>query len=145
VPKDRITAEQRRLVVDRSKGCCEYCYSQVNFATQSFSVEHILPRHKGGKNSLENLAWACQGCNGHKHVKVQGTDPITTQVVPLFHPRQQLWQDHFTWNADYTMVIGLTPVGRATVRELHLNREGVMNLRRALFALGEHPPKSMSS
>ncbi|MDF5724675.1 MAG: HNH endonuclease signature motif containing protein [Rhizonema sp. PD37] len=52
-------------MVARAKGCCEYCYIQVKFATQSFSLEHILPRYKGGETSLENLALSCQGCNNH--------------------------------------------------------------------------------
>lgn len=140
VSEERVTAEQRRVVIARAKECCEYCYSQMKFATQSFSVEHILPRYKGGKNTLDNLALSCQGCNNHKYTKTEGLDPVTEQVVPLLHPRQQVWQEHFAWNADYTLVVGLTPTGRATVNELQLNRAGLVNLRRALFALGEHPP-----
>lgn len=57
--EDRVTNEQRRIVVARAKECCEYCRSQVKFATQSFSVEHIAPRYKGGKTILENLALSC--------------------------------------------------------------------------------------
>lgn len=117
----------------------------MNFATQSFSVEHIIPRYSGGKTILENLALSCQGCNNHKHVKVLGVDPVTEQAVPLFNPRQQLWKEHFAWNADYTIVIGLTSVGRATIKVLHLNRQGLMNLRRVLFVLGNHPPKKSPS
>lgn len=37
-------------------------------------------------------------------------------------------------------IIGLTPTGRATVEALRLNRPEVVNLRRLLFAHGEHPP-----
>ncbi len=33
-----------------------------------------------------------------------------------------------------------TPTGRATVSELQLNRPGLVNPRRALYTLGEHPP-----
>jgi hypothetical protein len=58
----------------------------------------------------------------------------------FYHPRQQRWQDHFTWNEDFSIIIGLTPTGRVTVDILQLNREGVVNLRRMLYALGEHPP-----
>jgi hypothetical protein len=36
--------------------------------------------------------------------------------------------------------MGLTPTGRATVETLHLNHEGVVNLRRVLFVVGLHPP-----
>jgi len=44
------------------------------------------------------------------------------------------------WSDDSTLVLGLTPIGRATVATLCLNREGVLNLRRTLYTLGEHPP-----
>ena len=50
-------------------------------------------------------------------------------MVPLYHPRQHRWPDHFAWNEDTTIVIGLTPTGRATVEALRLNRENVVNLR----------------
>jgi hypothetical protein len=37
-------------------------------------------------------------------------------------------------------LVGLTPTGRATVETLKLNREGLINLRRVLYVMGEHPP-----
>jgi hypothetical protein len=112
----------------------------MDFSAQSFSVEHINPRYRNGETTLGNLALACQGCNGAKHTKTEALDPITQQIVPLFHPRQQKWTDHFAWNEDYMTVIGVTATGRATVQALKLNRLGVLNLRRALFNMGEHPP-----
>jgi hypothetical protein len=145
VSDDRVTAQVRRQVLARAKECCEYCYSQVKFATQSFSVEHITPRYKGGKTTLDNLALSCQGCNNHKYTKTEGFDPIAQQFVPLYNPRQQAWSDHFIWNSDYTLIIGLTPIGRVTLNELQLNRTGLVHLRQVLFALGEHPPKNSLS
>ena len=38
-------------------------------------------------------------------------------------------------------VIGITPIGRATIVKLKLNRSGVNNLRVALKKLGLHPPE----
>jgi len=140
--KSRVTAKQRHLVVERAQGCCEYCLSQSRFSTQSFSVEHIIPNSKGGKTKVENLALSCQGCNNHKYTKTEGYDTVSRQYVPLYHPRQQQWVEHFAWNDDYTLVIGLTATGRATVETLHLNREGVVNLRRLLYTAKKHPPKS---
>lgn len=66
-------------------------------------------------------------------------DPISGESVPLYHPRQHTWSDHFTWNEDFTLLLGLTPTGRATVEKLHLNRSRVVNLRRVLSSSGEHP------
>ncbi|CAN1213525.1 HNH nuclease domain-containing protein [Tumidithrix helvetica PCC 7403] len=135
-----IGRKLRRTVTERAKGCCEYCKSQQIFAMQNLSVEHIIPIAKKGTNSSDNLALACQGCNNYKHTKTQGLDPVTLEITNLYHPRQQKWEDHFTWNYDYCEIIGLTPTGRVTVELLKLNREGVVNLRRILYAAGNHPP-----
>jgi hypothetical protein len=140
MPEQRATVQQRQAVEKRARGCCEYCRSQARFATQSFSIEHIKPRSQGGQTRLDNLALACQGCNGHKHSKTEGYDPISREMVPLYHPRQHQWQDHFRWSDDFTLIVGLTPVGRATIEALQLNREGLVNLRQVLYAMGEHPP-----
>lgn len=96
--KELVTAEQRRAVVERAQGCCEYCQSQARFSTQAFSVEHIVPRNKGGNTSLDNLALACQGCNNHKYNRTEGYDPVGRKSAPLYHPRKQLWQEHFAWS-----------------------------------------------
>ena len=142
MPK-RVTEKERAAVTERAGGLYEYCRSPARFATQSFSVEHINPRQKGGDNALDNLALACQGCNGSKHTKVSGIDPATEQRVPLYHPRQQKWSDHFAWSEDFTRVLGLTPTGRASVHVLELNREGLRNLRGALRTVRQHPPEEL--
>lgn len=134
----RVTA-QKQATVERARGCCEYCRSQARFSMQSFSVEHIEPRSQGGRTALDNLALACQGCNNYKYAKTEGRDPVSGKIVPLYHPRRQQWHDRFTWNDDFTLIVGLTPTGRATVEALRLNREGVVNLRRILYEMGEHP------
>jgi len=129
-----------RLVAERARGVCEYCRSQARFATHSFSIEHVVPLHAGGSDELENLALACQGCNNHKYTKTTARDLVSGALVPLFNPRLQLWRDHFLWSADFTQILGTTPIGRATVEALHLNRLGLLNLRELLYAAGKHPP-----
>lgn len=136
----RITERQKRTVAERADDCCEYCYSQARFSADSFSIEHIIPRSKGGTDHLDNLALACQGCNNRKYSDIDAIDPVSGERVPLFHPRQHQWKDHFAWNDDFTIVIGLTPTGRATIEKLSLNRDGVVNLRYVLRSIGAHPP-----
>lgn len=109
----RVTGRLRDEVGARARGLCEYCRGQESFALQPFSVEHIVPRSRGGGTELENLALACSGCNAHKYNKVEADDPTTGQPAPLFHPRRARWRDHFAWNADFTLAVGLTPTGRA--------------------------------
>lgn len=134
-----MRVRERRTVAARAGGCCEYCRTPSDFATQSFAVEHILPRALGGPDTLANTALACDGCNEHKHARTTAPDPRDRAPTRLFHPRRQRWHDHFAWTGDFTRVVGLTPTGRATVEALHLNRLGLVNLRALLRAAGEHP------
>jgi hypothetical protein len=75
-----------------------------------------------------------------KYTKTASLDPATDKIVPLFHPRQMNWEEHFTWNEDATQMLGITPIGRATIELLQTNRDGVTNMRRVLTIMNEHPP-----
>lgn len=138
---DRVPASLRREVAQRAQQLCEYCRCPEVFSPDSFTIDHIQPRQLGGATALENLAWACFGCNGRKFTKMAHADPLTGEITPLFNPRQQSWDEHFAWSEDSTQLLGRTPCGRATVAALGLNRVGVINLRRLLASAGLHPPQ----
>ncbi|MEK7833254.1 MAG: HNH endonuclease [Acidobacteriota bacterium] len=106
---------------------------------------HILPETRGGETTADNLALACQGCNNKKYNKTQAIDPVSGEAAPLFHPRKDDRSEHFAWSPNCLELIGLTPIGRATIAALDLNRPGVINLRRSLFRDGLHPPAHRSS
>jgi len=45
------------------------------------------------------------------------------------------------WGREADVIIGLTPIGRATVEALQLNRPHLVLSRRVWHAAGWHPPK----
>jgi hypothetical protein len=135
-----IPVALKQLVFDRARGMCEYCRSQAKFAVDPLVIDHIQPVSRDGKTISENLALACQTYNNYKYTKTEAPDPVTIQSVSLFHPRQMVWQEHFTWNEDATQMLGITPTGRATIALFQTNREGVVNVRRVLAIMGYHPP-----
>ena len=118
MPSPYISAEQQRQVIERANRHCEYCKSSMDYASQPFVMEHIIPVSAKGETFLNNLALSCGGCNGHKYTKVDAIDPVSQTRISLFHPRQQTWLDHFSWSADYLQIIGITAIGRATVDAL---------------------------
>jgi 5-methylcytosine-specific restriction endonuclease McrA len=61
-----------------------------------FHIDHVIARQHGGLEDLENLALACVHCNRFKRPNIAGFDTETNQVVRLFHPRTDLWSQHFT-------------------------------------------------
>lgn len=138
--KTPVSANFKQVVIKRSKGFCEYCKCPSDFSTELFSIEHIIPRSKNGSNELDNLAYACIGCNIYKFDKTEFTDVVSQTLYPLFNPRKMNWTDHFIWDESLTVMIGKTAFGRATIEALKLNRRPIKNLRRALIAIGEHPP-----
>ena len=138
--KKYLSPAERELVYQRANSCCEYCKSQEAFATHRFSIEHILPQSKGGAHKSHNWALACQGCNNFKYTKTHALDPITHEDVPLYNPREHIWEEHFVWSKDYEKILGITPIGRASILCMKLNRSSVVNLRRILYLQGEHPP-----
>jgi hypothetical protein len=141
MPKPYISKATRLLVYERAGHCCEYCKSSAHYTSDPFSIEHIIPLSKNGLNIFINFALSCAGCNGYKYIKIEFLDPITRLIFPLFNPRIMIWNDHFMWDKTSTIIVGKTPIGRATIEALKLNRKEVRNLRFALVAIGIHPPK----
>ncbi|MCX6050177.1 MAG: HNH endonuclease signature motif containing protein [Chloroflexi bacterium] len=134
-----IPSAIKRAVIERAHGHCEYCLSPVAWSPEIFEVEHVHPLGAGGATKLSNLAYACPACNRYKLNKLSAIDPELDQTVALFNPRLYVWREHFHWSSDLSMIIGLTPMGRATSIVLKMNRPTVQRFRLALVAIGQHP------
>ena len=119
-----LAAQVRR----RAQNHCEYCFIPQAAFRRPFHVEHILVKQHGGLTKLENLALACWQCNLKKGTNLTSIDPETGELTRLFHPRTDEWTDHFASRMlnsriGRVQILGLTPVGRATVRLLDFNEE----------------------
>jgi hypothetical protein len=130
----------RQQVISEAQQCCEYCQTQQCLIGMPLVIDHIIPLSLGGSSERANLAASCYRCNEFKGAKTQGIDPQTGETVTLFHPRQQVWAEHFTWSEEGTQIKGLTAVGRATVSALKVNNEYVIASRRIWVAENWHPP-----
>ena len=51
----------RQNLFKRDSHSCQYCGSG-----KDLTLDHVLPRSRGGKSSWDNLATACKGCNSRK-------------------------------------------------------------------------------
>ena len=129
----------RKRIKERAQYLCEYCLSPERFCASYYEGDHITPPSAGGTDDYENFANACGGCNNNKSNHIQAIDPISGHVVSLYNPRLHIWEEHFGWNETFTLMLGISPIGRATIKKLKLNREEVINLRILLVSAGLHP------
>lgn len=101
-----------------------------------FAIDHIRPQYHHGPTVAENLCISCFNCNTFKAVNVAGHDPDTGQLTPLFHPRNDAWEEHFA--SDGPRFRGLTAVGRTTIDVLRMNLLERVEHRRLLMDLGAY-------
>jgi putative hemolysin len=130
-----MSPELRSFVRNRAGGRCEYCrFPDGQLPWSPFHVDHLVARQHGGGDESNNLAWACARCNSRKGTNLSGVDPDSSEVVRLFHPRSDRWDEHFVLRAG--RIVGLTVTGRATVWLLQMNPDDRVALRLALVEDG---------
>jgi 5-methylcytosine-specific restriction endonuclease McrA len=72
----------RRGVLARDRETCMYCAAQPGRG--NLTVDHVLPRSRGGPTTWENVVAACRECNHRKG----GRTPEEANMVLLTVPRQ---------------------------------------------------------
>lgn len=90
-----ISDELKQAVRKRANYICEYCHSPEQLSANRFTIDHIRPKSLGGSDDLDNLALACRRCNERRYNFIAGIDPETQEIVPVFNPHQQKWEEHF--------------------------------------------------
>lgn len=67
IPLSRIMTHKpsRSLIYKRDNNSCQYCG-----CTRSLTIDHVIPRSRGGQDTWENLVVACHTCNTKKGNKL---------------------------------------------------------------------------
>jgi 5-methylcytosine-specific restriction endonuclease McrA len=66
-PRPRVKLS-RREVFARDRHTCQYCGK----SSRDLTIDHVVPKHRGGKHEWENLVAACRACNHRKGSKTLG-------------------------------------------------------------------------
>jgi 5-methylcytosine-specific restriction endonuclease McrA len=72
----------RRNLFQRDSHRCQYCGSE----SERLSIDHVMPRSRGGSHSWDNVTTACLRCNVHKGNRT----PREAGMVLLQPPRRPL-------------------------------------------------------
>jgi len=93
----------RHNIIIRDNGQCQYCGKKL--PASELSIDHILPRSRGGVYSWENVVASCHRCNTRKGGKLPqeaGMKLLKKPVAPAYdpfltgklnEPRYMLWKE----------------------------------------------------
>lgn len=84
VPFGRAIPVSRRGVLRRDRQLCSYCGRSAS------TVDHVMPRSRGGKDSWENLVACCVSCNNTKGNRTPEEMGWTLRTRPVT-PRGPAW------------------------------------------------------
>jgi 5-methylcytosine-specific restriction endonuclease McrA len=84
VPRERNVAVNRRTVFARDNQHCQYCGAAAE------SIDHVLPRSKGGTHTWDNVVAACRRCNTHKEDRLPHEAGLVLRRLPTA-PRERVW------------------------------------------------------
>jgi 5-methylcytosine-specific restriction endonuclease McrA len=86
-PRPRVRLSRKEIFA-RDGWACVYCGRQ----TRDLTLDHVIPRHRGGKHTWDNLVSACKPCNHRKAGRtpgearmVLGREPAAPRVS-IYHP-----------------------------------------------------------
>lgn len=136
----KIPLNVQKLVRERANFLCEYCHTDERWQLVRFTIDHIVPLKKGGYSDVSNLALACFHCNRRKSDVQAIFNQITQVEIPVFNPRKMVWLDHFAWSDSTLIIEPQSDIGRVTIDLLDLNRDRILDIRRADLAVKRHPP-----
>jgi len=75
VQRSATVAKRARSALSRSKPACYLCGAAIDYTLpysdpKSFVVDHVIPLHKGGTDTLDNMKAAHRDCNSTKRARL---------------------------------------------------------------------------
>lgn len=105
VPRKSLRFNRRNLFA-RDGHKCQYCGR--SYPNHQLSLDHVLPKSRGGPTSWENVVCSCVTCNTRKggrtpqearmHLMVPPAEPRTNPLltVKLSNPKYECWKSFLT-------------------------------------------------
>ncbi len=126
-------------IAARANHRCECCQAPELVFNFPFEVEHIIPLSRQGENDEANLALACRSCNLRKGTHISGIETASSLEIRFFHPRADVWSEHFEIDSNSARIMGISSVGCVTVECLEMNSTSQIAARQIWICLGLFP------
>lgn len=101
--KLRSNKPTRSAIYQRDGHKCQYCG-----ATRKLTIDHIIPRSRGGGDDWDNLVVACSSCNikkGDKYLEQTGMKLLKKPVQPRTHLDIEISQTNLTEWREFCFIV----------------------------------------
>jgi 5-methylcytosine-specific restriction endonuclease McrA len=98
---------QKRALFNRDGWRCQYCLKVVS--GKQVTIDHIIPKSRGGSTSWHNCVTACQDCNTHKRDMTPEQAGLKLRKVPTIPTRMNFMSiaiRQTTWHPDWSVFLG---------------------------------------
>lgn len=82
----------RYNIFERDKNTCQYCGR--TFERKDLNLDHIIPKHRGGPTSWENIVCSCVKCNTRKANRT----PVEAGIHLIRKPKRPKWRPFIQLN-----------------------------------------------
>lgn len=96
----------RGAVVQRDKSLCQYCCKKLFLS--EITIDHVIPKARGGSSSFTNCVVSCLPCNtkkGDKSLEEVGMKLINKPVHPSLSKDYQLYNIPNFWHSDWDLFV----------------------------------------
>ena len=111
--KSGVRFSRTNLLI-RDNFTCQYCSKKLS--SVDLTVDHVIPRVKGGKTKWENIVCACYVCNsikGHKTKMVPNKKPIKPEYWQLLENARKMpikipsdiWIKYIGWDENLITIV----------------------------------------
>lgn len=60
----------------RDKGLCQYCHKHLS--KDNYTIDHVIPKSRGGRTDYENTVLSCYSCN-----QIKGNTIVSLNTKPI--------------------------------------------------------------
>jgi hypothetical protein len=79
--KRSLTPGNKKVLMLRAKGCCEYCGKDIYKMGMSENIHHIIEFSKGGSDRASNLIVLCPDCHSKVHTTGISTETLRKKIA----------------------------------------------------------------
>jgi 5-methylcytosine-specific restriction endonuclease McrA len=102
VPR-QVVAFSRRNIFRRDRNTCQYCGKRP--AADELSIDHVVPRSRGGTSTWENCVLACLGCNRRKADRTPREAGMRLRVMPVRPSWQPMYAPRVEWVTSWSKFV----------------------------------------